>query len=144
MLKKTITYEDYDGNTRTEDLYFFISKSELMEMELTTPGGLAKRLESITKAQNGAEITKVFKDIILKAYGEKSDDGRSFIKKRNGVSLAEEFEQTPAYDALFTELLLDPDKAAIFINSILPKDLVAEANNMNLQAKMSGISSGNN
>ena len=144
MLKKTITYEDYDGNTRTEDLYFFLSKSELMEMELSTPGGLAKKLESITKAQNGAELTRVFKEIILNSYGEKSDDGRSFIKKKNGVRIAEEFEQTPAYDALFTELLLDPDKAAAFINGIMPKDLMTEANNMNLQAKMSGLSSGNN
>ena len=144
MLKKTVTYEDYDGNTRTEDLYFFISKSELTEMELSTPGGLAKKLESITKAQNGAEIVKVFKDIVLKAYGEKSDDGRAFIKKRNGISLSEEFEQTPAYDALFTELLMDPDKAAAFINGIMPKDLMNEANKQNLQAKMSGLPSGNN
>ena len=144
MLKKTITYEDYDGNTRTEDLYFFISKAELMEMELSTPGGLAKKLESITKAQNGAEIIKVFKDIILSAYGEKGEDGRSFIKKRNGVKLAEEFEQSPAYDALFTELVMDPDKASVFINGIMPKDLINDVNNVNLQAKMSGIPSGNN
>lgn len=144
MLKKTITYEDYDGNTRTEDLYFFISKSELTEMELSTPGGLTKKLESITKSQNGSEIMKVFKDIILKAYGEKADDGRGFIKKRNGVSLAEEFEQTAAYDALFTELLLDPDKAAAFINGIMPKDLIEAANKQNLQAKTSGLPSGNN
>lgn len=144
MLKKTITYEDYDGNTRTEDLYFFISKSELTEMELSTPGGLTKKLESITKSQNGSEIMKVFKDIILKAYGEKADDGRGFIKKRNGVLLAEEFEQTAAYDALFTELLLDPDKAAAFINGIMPKDLIEAANKQNLQAKTTGLPSGNN
>lgn len=144
MLKKTITYEDYDGNTRTEDLYFFISKSELTEMELSTPGGLANKFESITKAQNGGEIVKIFKEIILKAYGEKAPDGRGFIKKRNGVSLAEEFEQTAAYDALFTELLMDPDKAAAFINGIMPKDLMNEANKQNLQAKASGIPLGNN
>lgn len=144
MLKKTITYEDYDGNTRTEDLYFFISKSELTEMELTTPGGFTTKLEKITNANDGGEIMKIFKEIILKAYGEKSDDGRAFIKKRNGVSLAETFEQTPAFDALFTELLLDPDKAAVFINSILPKDLMTEANKQNLQAKASGLPSGNN
>lgn len=144
MLKKTITYEDYDGNIRTEDLYFFISKSELTEMELTTPGGFTNKLEKVSNAQDGGEIMKIFKDIILKAYGEKSDDGRAFIKKRNGVSLAEEFEQTPAYDALFTELLLDPDKAAAFINGIMPKDLINKANKQNLQAKMSGLPSGNN
>ena len=145
MLKKTITYEDYDGNTRTEDLYFFLSKAELMEMELSTPGGLAKKLESVTKSQNGAEITRIFKDIILKSYGEKSEDGRSFIKKRNGIQLSEEFEQTEAYNQLFTELLLDPDKAAAFINGIMPKDLVDNVKfNKELKAQTSNIPSENN
>lgn len=132
MLKKTVTYEDFDGNTRTEDLYFFISKSELTEMEITTPGGFTAKLESVTKANDGGEIMKIFKDIILKAYGEKAPDGRGFIKKRNGVRLAEEFEQTAAYDALFTELLMDPDKAAAFINGIMPKDLMEAAKTTNL------------
>lgn len=137
MLKKTVTYEDYDGNTREETLYFFISKTELAEMELKTPGGFVQKLEKISKSNNGGEIIDVFKEIILTAYGEKSEDGRAFIKKRNGVKLAEEFEQTPAFDALFTELLMDPDKAAAFINGIMPKDLINEA-------KKAGLPSGNN
>lgn len=132
MLKKTVTYEDFDGNTRTEDLYFFISKSELTEMEITTPGGFTAKLESVTKANDGGEIMKIFKDIILKAYGEKSPDGRGFIKERNGVKLADEFKQTAAYDTLFTELLMDPDKAAAFINGIMPKDLMEAAKTTNL------------
>ena len=144
MLKKTITYEDYDGNTRTEDLYFFLSKSELMDMEFTTPGGFANKLERVTKAQDGAEIMKIFKEIILKSYGEKSEDGRSFIKKRNGVNLSEAFEQTEAYNQLYTELLTNPDKASAFVNGIMPKDIMNEVNKMDMQAKMSGLPSGNN
>ena len=144
MLKKVITYEDYDGNTRTEDLYFFISKAELTEMELTTPGGFAHKLERISNSQDGAEIIKIFKEIILKAYGEKSDDGRSFIKKRNGVLLAEEFEQTEAYNQLFTELVTDPDKAAAFINGIMPKDLMENAKKMEYNNSVSNLPSGNN
>ena len=144
MLKKTVKYEDYDGNTREETLYFFISKTELTEMELKTPGGFAKKLERISTSANGGEIVDVFKEIILTAYGEKSEDGRAFIKKRNGVKLAEEFEQTPAFDALFTELLMDPDKAAAFINGIMPKDLMNEAAKMNAQAKKTELPSGNN
>lgn len=144
MLKKTVTYEDFDGNIRTEDLYFFISKSELTEMELSTPGGFAAKLERISNAQDAGEIMKIFKEIILKAYGEKSPDGRAFIKKRNGVSVAEEFEQTPAYDALFTELLMNPDKASAFINGIMPKDLMNEAKKLDSQAKTSSLPSGNN
>lgn len=149
MLKKTITYEDYDGYTRTEDLYFFLSKSELMQLELSEPGGLSKKLERITNANDGKEIIGIFKELILMAYGEKSDDGRSFIKKRNGVRLAEEFEQTEAYNQLFAELLLDPDKAAAFINGIMPKDLAEAAKkelekNKDGQANVSELPSGNN
>ena len=144
MLKKTITYEDYDGNTRTEDLYFFISKSELMDMELSTPGGFANKLERISKAQDGAEIMKIFKDLILKSYGEKSDDGRSFIKKKNGINLSEAFEQTEAFNQLYTELLMNPDKASAFINGIMPKDIMNEINKIDAQAKTSGLPSGNN
>ncbi len=143
MLKKTVKYEDFDGNTREETLYFFISKTELTEMELKTPGGFGKKLERISNGADGAEIMQTFKDIILTAYGEKSDDGRSFIKKRNGVRLADEFEQTMAFDALFTELILDPDKAAAFVKNIVPKDLIAEANKQNT-AKTSSLPSGNN
>lgn len=143
MLKKTVKYEDFDGNTREETLYFFISKTELTEMELKTPGGFAKKLERISQASDAAEIMAVFKEIILTAYGEKSDDGRSFIKKRNGVRLADEFEQTMAFDALFTELITNPDKASAFVNGIMPKDLMAEANKQNA-AKTSSLPSGNN
>lgn len=143
MLKKTVKYEDFDGNTREETLYFFISKTELTEMELKTPGGFAKKLERISTSANGAEIMDVFKEIILTSYGEKSEDGRSFIKKRNGVRLADEFEQTMAFDALFTELITNPDKASAFVNGIMPKDLMAEANKQNA-AKTSSLPSGNN
>ena len=144
MLKKTVKYEDFDGNTREETLYFFISKTELTEMELKTPGGFAKKLESISKSTNGGEIMEVFKDIILTAYGEKSEDGRAFIKKKNGVRLADEFEQSAAFDALFTELITNPDKASAFVNGIMPQDLMNEANKLNGQAKTSGLPSGNN
>lgn len=143
MLKKTITYEDYDGNTRTEDLYFFISKSELMDMELTTPGGFANKLEKVSKAQDGAEIMKIFRELILSSYGEKSDDGRSFIKKRNGIRLSEAFEQTEAFNQLYTELLMNPDKASAFVNGIMPKDLMDEINKQKFQKNISELPSGN-
>ena len=143
MLKKTITYEDYDGNTRTEDLHFFISKSELMDMELSTPGGFANKLERVSKAQDGAEIMKIFKEIILKSYGEKSDDGRSFVKKRNGINLSEAFEQTEAFNQLYTELLMDPDKASAFVNGIMPKDIMNEITRMNTLSNTKSLPSEN-
>ena len=141
MLKKTITYEDYDGNTRTEDFYFNLSKAELIEIEASVPGGVAAKLEKISKDKNGTEIIKTFKDIILKSYGVKSEDGKRFIKSDE---ISKAFEETEAYSELFYELAIDADKAAAFINGIMPKKLIDEANNdPELKAKIEGLKSGN-
>ena len=117
MLKKTITYTDYDGNTRTEDYYFNLSKAEVIEMELGTTGGMQKMLERIVAEQDTKKITEIFKTIILKAYGEKSADGKRFIKSEE---LSTAFSQTEAYTELFMELFQDADKAAAFFTGILP------------------------
>ena len=91
MLKKTITYEDYDGNKRTEDFYFNLSKAEIMEMELSVSGGMTQMLNRIVAERDGEKIIKTFKEIILKAYGEKSPDGKRFIKSEE---LSTAFSQT--------------------------------------------------
>lgn len=117
MLKKTFTYTDYNGVERTEDHYFNLSKAELMEMELSTTGGLAEMINKIVAAQDAPAIVKVFKDLVLKAYGQKSADGRRFIKSKE---LADEFSQTEAYSQLFMELATDADAASKFVNGIVP------------------------
>ena len=117
MIKKTITYTDYNGVERSEDFYFNLSKAELMEMELGTTGGLAETIERITAAQDGPSIIKHFKNIILKAYGEKSDDGKRFIKSDE---ISKAFSETEAYSILFMELATNPDEAAKFINGVIP------------------------
>ena len=117
MLKKTFTYIDYNGVERTEDHYFNLSKAELMEMELSTTGGLAEMINKIVAAQDAPAIVKVFKDLVLKAYGQKSADGRRFIKSQE---LADEFSQTEAYSQLFMELATDADAASKFVNGIVP------------------------
>lgn len=117
MLKKKITYTDYNGTERTEDFYFNLTKAEITEMELGTTGGLAEMIRKIVDAQDAPSIVKIFKDIILKAYGEKSPDGKRFIKS-DEISTA--FSQTEAYSQLFMELAMDADAAAEFINGIIP------------------------
>lgn len=124
MLKKTITYTDYNGNDRTEDHYFNLSKAEIMEMELSTTGGLAEMIKRIVAAQDQPAIIKIFKDLILKAYGEKSADGKRFIKSDE---LAIAFSQTEAYSQLFMELATDADAAAKFVNGIIPADAAKQA-----------------
>lgn len=117
MLKKTITYTDYNGVDRTEDFYFNLSKAEIMEMEMGTSGGLSEMINKIVAAQDAPAIIKVFKDLILKAYGEKSPDGKRFIKSDE---IATAFSQTDAYSQLFMELATDTDAASAFVNGIVP------------------------
>lgn len=117
MLKKTITYLDYNLAERTEDFYFNLTKAEIMELEMSTSGGLAEMIKKIVAAQDAPAIIKIFKDLILKAYGEKSPDGKRFIKSEE-ISTA--FSQTEAYSQLFMELATDADAAAAFVNGIIP------------------------
>lgn len=124
MLKKTITYTDFNDEKRTEDFYFHLSKAELMEMEMGVEGGLNVKINKIISAKDSPSIIKIFKEIILKAYGEKSDDGRRFMKAdENGYPLSSKFVETEAYSVLFMELSTDAKAAAAFVNGLVPKDL---------------------
>lgn len=131
MLKKTISYVDYNGTKRTEDFYFNLTKAEISEMELEIPGGMSEMLKRITAAQDTPTLVKIFKDLILRAYGVKSDDGRRFIKSQQ---LKEEFSQTEAYSELFMELATNADAASAFINGIIPAD-VAKASQKQIPEK---------
>lgn len=122
MLKKTIKYTDYDGNEREEDFYFNLSKAEVTEMELSKEGGMSEYIKKISAAQNAPELIKLFKEIITKSYGEKSLDGKRFIKNKE---LTEAFTQTEAYSELFVELASNADEAVKFINGIMPKNVNA-------------------
>lgn len=128
MYKKTMTYTDFDGNERTEDFYFNLTKAEIMEMELGTAGGLTGMIQRIIAEKDQPKIVEMFKSLILKAYGVKSPDGKKFMKKVNGVPLAEEFEQTEAYSDLFILLATDADAASEFVNNVIPKPDEAPAN----------------
>lgn len=119
MLKKTIKYTDYNGVEREEDFYFNLSKAECIELQFSKDGGLDHLLNKIVKEMKVGEIINIMKEIVMKAYGEKSPDGRRFIKSKE---LTESFEQTEAYSELFVELM-DANKAADFIQGVLPADL---------------------
>ena len=125
MLKKTIAYTDYNGADRTEDFYFNLSKAEIMEMELGVSGGFVEMINKIIAAQDTPSLVKIFKDMVLKAYGEKSPDGKRFIKSEE---LATEFSQTEAYSVLFMELATDAEAGANFVNGIVPADMAQAAN----------------
>lgn len=123
MLKKKVTYTDYNGVERTEDFYFNLSKAEIAEMELSTAGGFAEMIQKVIAAQDGPTIIKIFKDLVLKAYGEKSPDGKRFIKSDE---IATAFTQTEAYSQIFMELATDAKAASEFVNGIIPNDMADE------------------
>ena len=124
MLKKTIKYTDYNGTERTEDFYFNLTKAEVMEMEMSTDGGFAEMINRIIAAQDVPTLIKIFKDIILKAFGQKSPDGKRFIKSEE---LATEFSQTEAFSDLYMELATNAEAATAFINGVVPADLSKQA-----------------
>ncbi len=124
MLKKTMTYTDYNGETRKEDFYFNMTRAEVTEMELSIEGGLSDMIKRVTEAKDVPTIMKIFKDLVLRAYGQKSPDGKRFIKSKE---LSEEFAQTEAYSDLFMELATDPTAAAAFVNGIMPQNIEAKS-----------------
>lgn len=123
MLKQTITYVDYDDVERTETFYFNLSEAELTEMQLEQGGGLDAMLQKIVDSKDIPSLTKVFKNLIVKAYGEKSPDGKYF---RKSADISEKFLSTEAYSKLYMSLISDPDKMADFITGLLPKSVQDE------------------
>lgn len=134
MLKKTVTYTDFDGNERTETLHFNLTQTELIDMAMGLPGGVAETLGddpskldpetagiALMNKLGGQGIINFIKDLVLRSYGEKSEDGRRFIKDEK---ITKEFSQTLAYDAIIMEFMTDDVAAAEFINKIIPASVL--------------------
>lgn len=132
MYSRKIKYTDYDGNEREEEFFFHLNKAEVLEMQMSYDGGLDKVLRKIIDAKDQKRLIEMFKMIILKSYGEKSDDGRRFIKSPEVV---EAFTQTEAYSELFMLLSTDDNVASEFINGILPQRLIEDAKELAEQTK---------
>lgn len=120
MLKETIKYTDYNGTEREEDFYFNLSRAELIDLEYSTPGGLKELLEKIIKEKDTVKIYQMFKDIVMLAYGEKSDDGKHFVKSKD---ISSAFTQTEAFSELMMKFISDADFAAKFVNGIIPNSI---------------------
>lgn len=116
MYKKVIKFEDFNGQTREETKYFNLSKAELMEMELSTQAGVEEMIRVLIATKDNAKIVQIFKDLILKSYGIKSEDGTRFIKSQE---LRDAFEQSNAYSEFFMEILSDTDEQTRFINGVI-------------------------
>ncbi len=127
MYKKEITYTDYNDNTRTESFYFNLNKKELAALELSQKGGFEAYINYIVNAESGEEIMATLEKIILMSYGVKSVDGKSFMKT---PEVTDEFKYSEAYAELFMELVTDADKAAEFVNAIIPSDIRDQVSNI--------------
>lgn len=136
MLKRDITYEDFDGQTVTETFYFNLTKTEIVELEVGYDGGLESTLRRIVNTKDTKALMKEFKRIVLMAYGVRSEDGKRFVKSDE---LREQFTQTAAYDALFIELATNDDAAAKFIQGVVPRDLAAEIVAQSIPEQLPGM-----
>lgn len=120
MIAKTFEYTDYNGTKRKDTWYFNLDKAELMKLELGAWGGLDALLKRLIREENPEKIIDMFDKIILGAVGEKSPDGRKFIKNE---AIRDDFRQSPAYSELFYELVTDSEKAGAFLKGCIPTDL---------------------
>lgn len=127
MIKKTITYEDFNGNTVSEDFFFHLSKADLVELEVSHTGGLSGWIKRVTESNDGAQIIAEFKKLLLMSYGKKSEDGKRFIRN---AEMRDEFFSSEAYSTLFMELVTDAKAAAEFVNGIVPAGLQQDVNMM--------------
>lgn len=132
MLMLNRTYKDYDGNERNEDFYFFLSKAELTEMKFSKEGGFENYIQKIIQEKNQAKMIETMKELVRKAYGEKSLDGRTFVKNEEVLN---RFVQTEAYSDLFMELATNDEFAAKFVNGIMPTDLAEAVAKQNAGSK---------
>lgn len=119
MIKETITYTDFNGVERTETFLFNMSKPEIVKMQESEKGGYDVQLQSLAAGANGALIMEFFENFIKNAYGEKSDDGRRFMKSEE---ISRAFMETPAYEVLFEKLVTDADAAGTFVNKVMNAD----------------------
>lgn len=118
MIKETITYVDFDGVERTENFWFNLTETEIVKMQTSVKGGFTEMLKKIIETEDETKLMPLVSDIILKSYGEKSEDGRRFIKSEQ---LSTEFEQTEAYNQLFMKFLKDSEAFTNFINGLNSK-----------------------
>ena len=123
MLKKSITYTDLNGVQRTEDFYFNLSKPEIVKMQSSVKGGYDVQLKGMANNMNGGAVMEFFENLISKSYGEKSVDGRRFMKSEE---ISRSFMETPAYEVLFEELITDDEAAAKFVNAVIPQDVTTK------------------
>jgi hypothetical protein len=134
VLKKTITYTDYDGKSVTEDFYFHFSKAELAELENSVEGGISKQMQAMLDSNDQTEIMNRFREILSKSVGRRSEDGRRFMKS---AEISADFMETEAYSALLMELMTDNGKVVEFITAMMPGDLQTEVAKI-ARAKMIG------
>lgn len=141
MIPVEIEFKDYDGNQRKETKYFHLNKGELIDMQMSESGGLDKLLQKIIDEKDQVKLWQYFRDIVLKAYGEKSGDGRNFIKRGpNGNLLVDDFVTTEAYGELLIKLIQDADYASKFVNGIIPEGLDAAGNEIKEGDKLPNLS----
>ena len=124
MIKKTVTYKDFDGNERTEDFYFHLTEQELTEWELSVDGGLSGVLRRIVNSKDNKKLIEIFKDLLTRSYGVKTPDGRGFVKNKEVLN---DFIYTQAFSDIYMELATDDKAASEFVNGIIPANLAAEA-----------------
>lgn len=101
MLKQKVQYEDFDGATQVEDLYFNLNRMELIALQSRYgKEDMAAYIDKLVEDKDIEKVYEILNDIVLSAYGIRSEDGKRFLKSE---TIREEFKQSLAYDALIED-----------------------------------------
>lgn len=137
MITKTITFEDFNGKELTEEFCFHLSEAAIIEMELSKKGGLTEFIKKIVAEEDGEKLVELFKNLLKKTVGKKSEDGRKFIQNEE---ITNDFIQTNAYSKLFVELATNAGQAAAFVNGIVPASMQEELKKQQSVADLPAVS----
>lgn len=123
MLKKRITYTNFEDEEVTETFYFNLTKADLMEMEVSKRGGLNGYIERIQETNDAGLVFEELKSLMSRSVGRLAPDGRGFSRSQQ---IRDEFMNSEAFSNFILEMLTDPQLAAEFIQGLIPKNIESE------------------
>lgn len=131
MLKKEISYVDYNGDSQTDVCYFHLNKAELGKLQMKMDGKFLDHIQLLLEKKKVGSLYDFFYNLILDSYGEKDVSGRKFIKSKE---IRDGFEQSIAFSEILMDIVSSPDKMAAFTKGILPPDMVTDAGGVDVKA----------
>ena len=130
MHSHTITYENFNGETKTKVVNFNLTEAELtkLQKDYLDVGGINKVMDEAIASGDTKQLLDFFELLVHRSYGIKSADGEEFDKS---PEIMAHFEFQAYYSNLYMSFFEDEGRVGqAFIRAVMPPELIrkAEAN----------------